>query len=263
MHNHFTCIFQKGTQKKAGFSLIEMAVVLVIIGTLVGVVATTAKEQTKESQVTATRATLENAKIALDLYHTKHKRYPCPALPADAPSAATYGIEVAGGCNASCPAGLTCPATTKAVIGAFPYKTLSLGEEYAADDWNNKILYTVDKDHTTANTSAIYGSIPILDKNGNEVTRSVDAGDAIYILLSQGANGNGAWAKTGGAQKTCDATLKDGENCDGDIGIIDTVIQDGTTPAEYFDDIAVWKTRESTNHIVIAAPTVSGGAIPP
>jgi Regulator of chromosome condensation (RCC1) repeat len=121
----------------------------------------------------------------------------------------------------------------------------------------------VDKDFTAANTPSIYGSIPVLDANGNELTQSPVAGDAIYILTSSGMNGNGAWAKAGGTQKACDTTLKDGENCDGDIGVIDTSLQDGSASgANTFDDIVVWKVRESSDHVVIVIPSVAVAVAP-
>jgi prepilin-type N-terminal cleavage/methylation domain-containing protein len=239
-----------------GFSLVEMSMVIVVLGLLVGLGLTAGQAQINVTKYQATQATLTNTKTALDLYYSKYKRYPCPALPADAPAAATYGVEVAGGCATACPAGLTCPASSKAVIGSLPYKTLNLGEEFAADDWGNKLNYTVDKDFTVANTTAIYGSIPIMDKNGNEITKSVDAGKAIYSLLSSGATGNGAWSKQGGARATCDATRKDGANCTGAANVTDTSINDGTAAgSNSFDDVVLWKVRETSDHIVIAAPS--------
>jgi prepilin-type N-terminal cleavage/methylation domain-containing protein len=241
-----------------GFSLIEMSIALILIALISGLTITAGQVQVKVARYKATQDTLVSARQAMEVFYTKYKRYPCPALPATATTSATYGFEVAGGCDAACPAGLTCPATTNAVIGTFPYKTLGLGDEFGVDDWNNKFTYIVDKLHTTANTSAIYGAIPILDKNGNEITQSPADGDAIFILISHGPNGNGAWPKAGGTQATCDATLKDSENCDNDIGLIDVSLRDGSaTTTEYFDDIVVWKTRDSTDHINTDPPSTS------
>ena len=247
----------------SGFSLIEMSVVIVIIGLLVGLGLTTGQMQVSTTKYQATQTTLSNTKTALDLYYTKYKRYPCPALPVDAPSAATYGFEVAGGCAAACPAGLTCPASSKAVIGALPYKTLNLGEEFASDEWGNKLNYTVDKDFTVANTTAIYGSIPVMDKNGNEITQSADGGKAIYTVLSTGMAANGAWRKSGGARLGCDTTRKDGNNCSGAASLTDTGMNDGAAAGTgSFDNLLAWKTRESTDHIVIAAPSSSAPTTP-
>ncbi len=248
----------------SGFSLVEMSVVIVVIGLLVGLTVTTGQMQVSTTKYQSTQSTLNNTKTALDLYYTKYKRYPCPALPADATGAATYGVEVAGGCSGACPAGLTCPASSKAVIGVLPYKTLNLSEEFAADDWGNKLNYTVDKDFTAANTTAIYGTIPILDKNGNEITRSADGGKAIYTLLSSGVNGNGAWRKAGGSRAACDTARKDGNNCSGAANFTDNTLNNSTAAASAnsFDNLLTWKVRESTAHIVIAPP-VSTVAVTP
>lgn len=245
----------QSTNSLAGFSFVETAVVLVIIGLVTSMMVTTGSMQISITKYQATQATLANAKAAIDLYYNKYRRYPCPALPADAPTSATYGVEVAGGCAAACPAGLTCPAASRAVIGVLPYKTLNLGEEYAADDWENKINYIIDKDFTVANTIATYGTLVVQDKNGNEITKAPDSGKAIYALFSTGITGNGAWSRSGGSRATCDTTRKDGENCSNTAIITDTSINTGDQAgANSFDDIVLWKPCESTDHIVIPPP---------
>jgi prepilin-type N-terminal cleavage/methylation domain-containing protein len=238
---------------QGGMTLIELAVVLVILALLMGLGMTMGQMQIKISKHQGTQTTLANAKEVLDGFYKKYQRFPCPAVPSDAPTDTTYGMEVTS-CTGACPAGMVCPAASNAVIGTFPFNTLGLGEEFASDGWNHKIVYVVDKNHTVTTPAAIYGTLPITDSNGNEITQSPLGGDAIFLLISHGANGNGAWSGQGGTQSACDSTLKDGENCDNDAVWIDTSLQDGTTAANYFDDIVIWEARQSTDHIVIPAP---------
>jgi prepilin-type N-terminal cleavage/methylation domain-containing protein len=234
-----------------GFSLIELSVVLIIISLLVGVVATVGQMQIEQSKYVAAKQTLANVQLALDTYYEKHKELPCPAVPATAPSVATYGFEAAAACvPAGCTAGLTCP-NANVIIGALPYKTLGLGEEYASDEWGNKILYIVDRNFTPAANTAIYGNVIIQDQGGNQVLRSTSGGDALYALVSAGKNESGGWPKEGGARQTCVAGQRDNENCDDDAIVMDIPVNDGTnTTANIFDDIVVWKTQESTDHFV-------------
>jgi prepilin-type N-terminal cleavage/methylation domain-containing protein len=233
-----------------GFSLIELSMVLIIIGLLVGAATTIGQMQIEQNKYIATKQTLENAKLALNTYYAQRKQYPCPANPATAPTVATYGFSVAVDCKTTCPAGLTCPNANVA-IGAFPYKTLGLGEEYATDDWGNKILYIIDRNFTPTGNTAVYGAIPLQDSGGNDILQSPIGGDALYVLISAGKNGNGAWPKQGGTRTACIAAQKDGENCNDDAVFIDTTLNDGTnTAATIFDDIIGWKVQESTKHIV-------------
>jgi prepilin-type N-terminal cleavage/methylation domain-containing protein len=62
--------------KKQGFTLIEMAMVLVIIGILVGLVLRNLGGQTSTARDTRRVADLGNVSNALSLYMTKFARYP-------------------------------------------------------------------------------------------------------------------------------------------------------------------------------------------
>jgi len=62
--------------RQRGFSLLEIMVVLVIIGTLVAIVAPRFIERADEAKVEATRAQIENISQALKLYRLHNNRYP-------------------------------------------------------------------------------------------------------------------------------------------------------------------------------------------
>jgi len=66
-------------QRQQGFSLLEIMVVLVIIGTLVAIVAPRFIERADEAKVEATRAQIENISQALKLYRLHNSRYPASA----------------------------------------------------------------------------------------------------------------------------------------------------------------------------------------
>ena len=59
-----------------GYSLLEIMVVLVIIGTLVAIVAPRFVDRADEAKVEATRAQMSNIGQALKLYRLQHSRYP-------------------------------------------------------------------------------------------------------------------------------------------------------------------------------------------
>ena len=187
-----------------GYSLIELGIVLAIIGLVFGLTLSIGKVQMEVAEFQGTKERLSTIRSALLLFQKKHNRYPCPGLPADNSTSATYGTEVAGGC-AACPVGLTCD--NSAVIGAVPFKTLRLNEEMAYDSWDGKFDYIVDKNHTAVSDYNT-GSLPIVDINGNEITLSPSFGDAIFVLVSHGKDGKGAYNKSGTVPVACGVSGK-------------------------------------------------------
>src|SRR4030095_14932734 len=133
------------SRSSQGYSLTELAIILAIIGLVSGMTLSVGKVQMDVAELQGTQERLDAVRSALLLFQKKHMRYPCPALPDDTTASATYGVEVAGGCDAACPAGLTCD--NSAVIGAIPFRTLKLNEELAYDSWDGKMAYIVDKNH--------------------------------------------------------------------------------------------------------------------
>jgi prepilin-type N-terminal cleavage/methylation domain-containing protein len=234
-----------------GYTLTEMAVVLAIVGLVGGLSLAVGKTQMQVGEIRGTQERLENIKQALALFQKKQGRYPCPAVPTDATSAATYGVEASGGCISSCPAGLTC--SNNAVIGFVPFKTLGLNDEAARDAWDDRITYAVDKTHTVISQYNL-GYIHVQDMNGNKITGSSTLGEAIYVLVSHGADTKGAYNRAGTKNVNCTAGYLDTKNCDGDDVFVDTKINDSATNANYYDDLVAWETQEN-----IAPPTPNFG----
>jgi len=64
------------TGRQAGFTLLEIMVVLVIIGVMAAIVAPRFIERADEAKVTATHAQMSNIAQALKLYHLHRSHYP-------------------------------------------------------------------------------------------------------------------------------------------------------------------------------------------
>jgi len=76
---------------RAGFTLIEILLVVVIIGILVGIAVPRLSGRVEQSQVAAARSTLEAIGTALDLYELDNGRYPASlealvTVPSDVPN---------------------------------------------------------------------------------------------------------------------------------------------------------------------------------
>lgn len=138
----------------SGFTLVEMAVVLVILGFVLAALLLPLQAQREQLSRSQTEGTLEAAKKALIGFAQSRGYLPCPA------TVTSNGMEQPLG-------GLTC--THQA--GFLPAATLGIqptdSNGFALDGWNNRILYAVTQvnsaggavtpDFTTANEMANVG----------------------------------------------------------------------------------------------------------
>ncbi len=133
-----------------GFTLVEMAIVLVIIGLILGGLVLPLTTQRDMQSYSTTRQRLEDAKEALIGYAMTNGRLPCPA------SATSNGVEdpVGGGaCNHNYDGFL--PAVT---LGLAPVDS----NGYALDGWGgiaaNRIRYAVSRNSTATANAFTTGS---------------------------------------------------------------------------------------------------------
>ncbi len=114
-----------------GFSLLEMAIVLVILGFVLGALLLPLRAQREQAAQLQSINTLENAKQALLGYAQQQGKLPCPA------TVASSGVED------QTPAG---SGICTQQVGFLPAATLGLQPAvngFAIDAWNNRIRYAV------------------------------------------------------------------------------------------------------------------------
>lgn len=129
------------TKKEDGFSLIELAVVLAIVGVLVGAAMMLVKPTIQMARLNATRAKLERISDSMAYFVQNYGRLPCPA--AANPGTEPFGAPINSGTNGtgvtnSC--GTTIPNN---FIGIIPFRALGLDEDNAKDAYGNFITYAV------------------------------------------------------------------------------------------------------------------------
>jgi len=129
-----------------GFSLIEVAIVLVIISVLVAIVAVPLATQLEQQRITETNKQLETIKEAIVGFALANGRFPCAARLAD-----NNGLESLNGLASS--------GVCNAYIGYVPAVTLGLSSidsnGFAVDGWGlsqNRIRYAVSNQSITVGT---------------------------------------------------------------------------------------------------------------
>lgn len=217
-----------------GFTLVEMAMVLMIVGLLLGGLIPTLTTQMESQRISGTRRSLEEIQQALIGFAIINGRLPCPAEPATTTGQAGAGIE------------RTPPCTSSNSIGVLPWATLGVNE---TDAWGNRYTYRVSSDFADAVGSTTYGGctpVPTptqasfaVCSTGNVNVRSAATGgtsiaiDVPAVVISHGRNGYGAHTRQG-TQLGAGSDADEQENSDDDTSYV------SHTPTPGFDDEVMW-----------------------
>ena len=259
--------------KEAGFTLVEVAIVMIILGALIAGISAFFVSRVKEINLVETNDKLATVDDALQAYLKINGFYPCPAPNNAQPETANFGRSV--DCSSAAVAGETeddpsnrtvwdptsgAPADTDIRIGSVPTRTLNLPDDYAFDSWGRRISYAVSETLAMAGQyNRDHGGVTIVDSNGFSVTTPNDG--AHYVLLSHGESGMGGVPRNGGARlEDCTTTTElDSENCDDDSEFIDTIQASDQSGAAFYDDLVF---RNVSNFVTTPAGAVVAFDLP-
>lgn len=156
-----------------GFTLTEVAIVLVIVGFLLGGVMMTLSAQMEQRKWNDTQSQLESARDAILGYAIANGRLPCPAIYQDSSSVGTEVRQASGVCGAAgnayeyyggVVAGVTYGLLPAVTLGYQPVDT----QGFALDAWGNRIRYAVSQ-VTTPAFAANFTNATNLKANGVSV----------------------------------------------------------------------------------------------
>jgi prepilin-type N-terminal cleavage/methylation domain-containing protein len=220
-----------------GFSLVEMAIVLVIIGLLLGGMLMPLSAQMEQRRVAETQKALDEINQALIGFAVANGRLPCPATAATASGVVGAGQEVTTGTGSA----LACTNAS----GVLPWATLGVSE---TDSWGWRYTYRVTPEFARGVPQTTFaGCTPpanplhaafALCSQGVSTIRATAGGaivsnDIPAVVVSHGKNGSGAF-NTAGAQIPVSADADEAENSDADDEFV------SRTHRETFDDIVAW-----------------------
>lgn len=218
-----------------GFSLIELAMVLLVISLVLGGLLVPLATQLEARQRDEAQQQLERIREALIGFAIVNGRLPCYTTQAD-PANANYGVEDAV-CN---PGGLT-------TDGILPWKTLGLSTGFdpwgvlrttAGDQWLGYWRYRVHSDFSsmtpftlTSDPTPPDNGLCVQDANGNLLVSTSET--PVAIVYSTGAD------RTASGQNASYETTSVSADCVANTPIL----YQGGPVSGNFDDITMWLTR--------------------
>ena len=224
-----------------GFTLIEMAIVLVIITILIGGLAMPLSAQIQARRIAETQATLQEARQALIGYAMTHNATNTPThhyLPCPDTDVPPEGRE-----------NRTSDTTCAASQGVLPWADLGTAPQ---DAWGNRLRYAVvgqfiDKYNgfsATTPASPPLGFTPIQICSTHTCPSPDVADNVVFVLVSHGPNG---W----GAKNINGNTLADPTGPDEKQNLKASLIYVSRSPTKAdaasgeFDDLVVWVSQSA------------------
>lgn len=244
--------------KERGFTLIEMAIVLVVMGLVLSGLITAGANVGSSAKYGETQRKMAKVQEALRLYVTQHGCLPCPANGAVNPATTNSlaGVSQDSGGDYASVVYLTgevavpCTANTcNTTNPVLPYKTLGLSKTEYLDAWDSMFTYRVATGLAVANSMRRVvpdtfpdGDISVVNAAAVAVPITTEAA---YVLVSHGRDGAFAWRPTGIQRpdvygQTGNAGGQD-ENRDGDA-VFAQGDDDALTTSAHFDDLVVFET---------------------
>lgn len=219
------------TTRALGFTLIEMAVALVVFALLLGSILVPLATQVEQRKISDTRKALEEIREALLGFAIINGRLPCPDTDDD-PAAAGYGLEEAN-CSAA-----------PVAEGYLPWKTLGVSERDAwglqrtspgsprIGDWR----YRVDRNFAVAfSLSTGFGADALTVRNSAGTALTSTTERPVAIFFSAGPN-----------------TTADGQNAPASFEPTNAIYQTDV-PSAAFDDLLTWLSRPILFNRMVAA----------
>ena len=217
--------------RSSGFSLIELAIVLVIIGLLIGGGVVALQATTERQQRSEERRQMEQVRDALYGFAMANGHLPCADT--DEPPNGQQnrnGEQCASGADR----------------GALPWATLGVGER---DAWGHRLYYAVDPEYARQPEEGAGAWITFDSEPDLSVESSVTDPDAVTlassvvaVVVSFGGQGGQVWTENGFECPVQGFSDDERENCNGSDPnlFVSGPYRGADSSLGRFDDIVTW-----------------------
>ncbi len=188
--------------RKKGYTLIEMAVSMMVVGLIAAPAMSIYSNYTKTQKRLTTVQNIESVLSSIQTYRQKNGLFPCPAPLNVARGTASYGqdmcqwptpaaptLTATAPATGACASGICVEASTRVAVpaftafqqrvveGAIPFRELQIDEKLTYDGYGSRLIYAVTQsmDNITTLNSA-NGAISIHAAGGSSLINPADLG---------------------------------------------------------------------------------------
>lgn len=246
------------SNRHGGFTLVELAVVGILISLLLGSLIAPLAAQSDMRAYRDTDKALADIREALIGFALVNGRLPCPAAAGLASGTASAGEEAMSGNKCACDGavaslgGAACSGNT--IVGVLPWSSLGLPE---TDAWGRRFTFAVDTTYagkpgdTTvgcptapANSAFALCTTPSIDLRATAGGTKIASNGTPAIVISHGKNGFGAYTPQGTRIGTAGASTDETENANDDGRFVSNTNS---------DDRSIWVPTYILMHRMLAA----------
>lgn len=213
----------------AGFSLLEMTIVLAIMGVLGGFAFPLLTHHMERARHQKTREHQREVMEAIETYFAHNQALPWPADP--------HGKGFSSSCH-----------DRSKAQGIVPYRELGLPQAVAKDGFGYYMTYAVqsfkgDRGASRNTTDTSRTGIIICDESGEKVLKKNAKDSIAYVLISHGPEGTGAYSGKGETERMNVDQGSDDEKTNSNNTFKFITRPYSTNPANSFRHKLVWRTH--------------------
>lgn len=276
---------------QTGFSLIQMAVAMLVLGLLVAPFANIYMIDKKTNQAIDTQKNLDAITFAIQDYKQAYGVYPRPAPMKVVRFNSSYGHDVSAAtmtsvATGSCGTGgssicvqkstRTSLANPRVIVGAIPFRLIQVPEDRSADAYGSKFLYAVTESQTDPTTyNEKNGGVDIQD--GVPKSLVDPPGSSAFIIIAPGPDRVGGYSLQGILSQSCTGLGKDIPNCNPGFetgtsvpnqAIYASILAGTANNSSHFDDFVsyitknvdpLWRRSKTNEENIEAIPTGNVG----
>ena len=227
------------TSKRQGFTLVEMTVVMVIVGLMLGGLMIPLSGQMDQRNYSKAQADMNEVREALIGYALANGHLPCPA------------ISVADGREDR--TGTTCTSNKRA--GFLPWAELGVPK---LDSWGHLYRYSVTPAYSNSGTKISFSNVGDItirsrDNTGASIKLTNEPG-VPAVIISFGKNGRHGFNSDGSQVPDTSATnIDEDSNANGTTEFFSRDYSEATTGGGEFDDAVVWISPNVYFHRMVTA----------